>query len=145
MRQFAGSTFILIVFLACLAVSVSSAADQKLLSLVSPVAQIVARISARTSAGNMSNFVVISHNNGVDLEDFFALSGADGARSIYEVIFAAAEHAGQLSEHSLLASGNFNRERIYSSAVGNGSRTADYRAIPVLVVQPFVRERSEIQ
>jgi hypothetical protein len=131
--------------LPCLSVLICSAApvDQKLLSLISPAAQIVARISAPTSAGNMSNFVVITHNNGVDLEDFFALSGADSTRSIHEVIFAAAENAGQLSEHSLLASGNFDRERIYRSAVDNGSSTASYRTIAVLVVQPFVREHSE--
>jgi hypothetical protein len=91
----------------------------------------------------MSNFVVITHNNGVDLEDFFALSGADSTRSTHEVIFAAAENGGQLSNHSLLASGNFNRERIYRSAVDNGSSTTHYRDISVLVVQPFVRERGE--
>jgi hypothetical protein len=143
MRRFPGRKFILITFLACSAVPVSSAADRKILSLVSPGAQIVARISAPSNGGNTSNFVLITHNNGVDLGDFFALSGADSMRSIHEVILAAAENAGQLSEHSLLADGNFDRERIYRSAIDNGSATTSYRGISVLVVQPFARERDE--
>src|SRR5277367_6810698 len=142
MRRFQGRRSILFAFLACLAVPISSATDHKLLSLVPPDAQIVARISAPTSAGNTGNFVVITHNNGVDLSDFFALSGADGNRSIHELIFvAAANTVGQLSEHSLLASGNFDRERIYRSAVDNGSATTRYLGVSVLVVAPFARER----
>jgi hypothetical protein len=145
MRRFSGSKRVLLPLIPCLSVLICSAApvDQKLLSLIPPAAQIVARISATPSAGNTSNFVVITHNNGVDLGDFFALSGADSTRSIHEVIFAAAENAGQLSEHSLLASGNFDRERIYRSAVENGSSTTHYRGVFVLVVAPFARERSE--
>jgi hypothetical protein len=84
-----------------------------------------------------------SHYNGVDLGDFFALSGADSTRSVQEVIFvAAADSTGQLNEHSLLASGNFDRDRIYRSAVDSGSSTTRYRGVSVLVVQPFAREPS---
>jgi hypothetical protein len=143
MRRFPGGRSILFAFLVCIAVPISSATDYQLLSLVPPDAQIVARISATTSASNTNNFLLITHNNGVDLSDFHALSEADGNRSIHEVIFAAAESAGQLNEHSLLASGNFDRERIYKSAVDNGSTMTRYRGVPVLVVEPFARERSQ--
>jgi hypothetical protein len=145
MRRSSGSRRVLLALLPCLSVLICSAApvDQKLLSLIPPAAQIVARISAPTNASDTSNFLIITHNNRRDLGDFFALSGADSTRSIHEVILAAAENAGQLSEHSLLASGNFDRERIYRSAMDNGSSIAHYRALSVLVVQAFVRERSE--
>lgn len=143
MRRFSGRRSILFAFLVCLAVPISSATDHQLLSLVPPAAQIVARISATTSAGNTDNFVVITHNNRIDLSDFYALSGADSNRSIHEVIFAPADSAGHLNEHSLLASGNFDRERIYKSAVDNGSTTTRYRGVPVLLVEPFARKHSE--
>jgi len=52
--------------------------------------------------------MLVTHNNTVDLADFFALSGADSSRSIHEVILlAAADGTGGLGEHSLLASGHF--------------------------------------
>ena len=146
MRRFSVSKRVLLALLPCLSVFICSAAsvDQKLLSLIPPAAQIVARISAPTNSSDTSNFLIITHNNRLDLGDFFALSGVDSTRSIHQVIFAAAENAGQLSEHSLLASGNFDRERIYRSAVDNGSSTTHYRGVFVLVVQPFARERGEI-
>jgi hypothetical protein len=56
---------------------------------------------------------------------------------------AAADSTGQLSEHSLLASGNFDGDRIYRSAMDSGSSTTGYRGVSVLVVQPFARERSD--
>jgi hypothetical protein len=143
MRRFSGRRSISFAFLVCLAVPISSATDHRLLSLVPPAAQVVARISATTSAANTDNFVVITHNNRIDLSDFHALSGADSNRSIHEVIFAAADSAGQLNEHSLLASGRFDRERIYKSAVDNGSIAIRYRGVPVLVVEPFARKHGE--
>jgi hypothetical protein len=144
MQRFSGRRSFLFAFLACLAVRISSAADHKLLSLVSPGAQAVARIGAPSTPSSTSNFVVISHYNGVDLGDFFAVSGADSARSVQEVILvAAADSTGRLNEHSLLASGNFDRDRIYRSAIDSGSSTTRYGGVSVLVVQPFARERSD--
>jgi hypothetical protein len=125
MQRISGSKRVLLSLLSCLSVLICSAApvDHKLLSLVSPGAQVVARIRAPSTPSNMGNFVVISHYNGVDLGDFFALSGADSTRSVQEVIFVAAlDSTGQLNEHSLLASGNFDRDRIYRSAVDSGSQ-----------------------
>src|SRR5271170_3892637 len=108
MRRFQGRRSILFAFLACLAVPISSAADHKLLSLISPGAQIVASICAPSSPSSTDNFVLMTHNSGIDLNDFYALSGVDSTRVIHELIFvAAANTVGQLSEHSLLASGNF--------------------------------------
>jgi hypothetical protein len=92
----------------------------------------------------MSNFVIMTHDNGTDLSDFFALTGSDSNLSIHEVIFvAAADNTGQLNEHSLLASGNFDRERIYRSALDNGASVTHYKGVRVLVVQPFAREHGE--
>jgi hypothetical protein len=144
MRRFPGRRSILLAFLACLAVRGSSAADLKLLSLVSPGAQIVARIGAPSSPSSTDNFVLMTHNSGIDLKDFYALTGADSTLVIHELIFvAAADTAGQLSEHSLLAGANFDRERIYRSAVDNGSAATRYRGVPVLVIKPFAREHGE--
>jgi hypothetical protein len=144
MQRFAYRRPILFAFLACLAVRIGSAADHKLLSLVSPSAQAVARIGAPSTPSSTSNFIVISHYNRVDLGDFFALSGADSTRSVHEVILvAAADSTGQLNEHSLLASGNFDRDRIYRSAVDSGSSTTRYGGVSVLAVQHFARERSD--
>jgi hypothetical protein len=144
MRRFPGRRSVLFAFLACCGVPFSLAADHKLLSLVSPDGQIVARMSAPSNPNGIGNFVLMTHNSGVDLKDFYALSGADSARVMHELIFvAAAGTAGQLSEHSLLAGGNFDRDRIYKSAVDNGSSITHYRGVPVLVVPPFARERRE--
>ena len=146
MRRFPLSRFILCALLACLTIPVSSAAsvDAKLLSLVPPGAQGVARIGAPSGRGTRSNFVVMTRESGIDLNDFFALAGAVGNLSIREAIFVAiTEVTGDLREHSLLAGGNFDRERIYRSAVDGGARVIRYRGLPVLVIQPFAREGSE--
>ena len=68
MRRFPRGRSILIAFLTCLAVPISSEADHKLLSLVSPGAQVVARISAPSSP-NSEQF------RHYDANDFYALSG----------------------------------------------------------------------
>jgi hypothetical protein len=137
---------ILLALLACIAVPISSAAtgDQKLLSLIPPGAQAVARISSRSSA-IMGHYVLTSRNNGINYNDFLALTGADSTRVVHELIYVVAgDSSGMLNEHnSLLASGNFDRNRIYRSALSGGASVTRYRGLPVLVVQPFARERSE--
>jgi hypothetical protein len=147
MRQPQGSKSILLfAFLTCIAVAISPAAraDQKLLSLVPPGAQAVARISSPSPSAVMGHFVLTSHNNGVNFNDFLALSGVDSTLVIHELIqVVAADSAGMLNEHGLLASGNFDRECIYRSALSGGASVTRYRGLPVLVVQPFARSRSE--
>jgi hypothetical protein len=92
----------------------------------------------------MGHFVLMSRNNRIDFNDFLALTGGDSTLDVHELIYvAAADSAGMLNEHSLLASGNFDRECIYRSALSGGASVTRYRGLPVLVVQPFARERSE--
>src|SRR5215469_2875598 len=68
-----------ILFLPFILVAASAAAspDLRLLSLVPPGAQLVAGISASTIQGQPHNFVLLTPINWVDLQDFFALTGAD--------------------------------------------------------------------
>jgi len=147
MRLFPGSKSILIFLVVCSTVPLIWAAsvDQKILSLVPPDAQAVARIAAPTYKGNMSNFVVITRQSSLDLSDMYAFSNADSELRLREVVFVAtADGTGKLHDHTLLASGNFNRERIYSSARNSGATVIHYRGITVLVVQPFARELGEL-
>jgi hypothetical protein len=124
------------------AITSAVTADPKLLSLVPPGAQIVAGMNAPSLGGQPDSFLLMTHNNTVDLEDFFALSGADSSRIIHQVIMVATEgDMGALAEHSLLASGNFDQARITRSAADGGATPGEYRGIRVLAVQPFARER----
>jgi hypothetical protein len=116
--------------------------DPKLLSLVPPEARIVAGMQAPAGGEEPASFLLITRNNNVDLEGFFALSGADSTRVMHQVIFlAAADAGGTLTEHSLLVSGHFDQARIFRSAMDGGAFSAKYRGIRVLEVQPFARER----
>ena len=136
---------ILLALVACIAVSISQAAtaDQKLLPLVPPGAQVVARISS-APPGAMGHYVLIPHKSRINFGDFLALTGADSTLVVDQLIYVATtDRDGMLNEHSLLANGNFDRERIYGSAVGGGASVTRYRGLPVLVVQPFARERNE--
>lgn len=116
--------------------------DPKLIALVPPGAQIVAGINASPQPGQPDNFVLVTHDNIVDLQDLFALSGADVSRIFQQVVFVAmADSAGLLSEHSVLVSGHFDQTHIYKSAVEGGATVTHYRGIPVLVIQPLTREQ----
>jgi hypothetical protein len=81
---------------------------------------------------------MFTSNNSIDLNDFIALTGVDPKRVLEQVVLAAEDGQGSLTEHSLLASGHFDQALIGRSAAG-GSPTR-YREIPVAVVQPFARE-----
>jgi hypothetical protein len=84
----------------------------------------------------------MTHNNTVDLEDFFALTGADSSRIIHQIVFVAvANNDGQPNEHSLLVSGHFDQPHVFKSAADGGAAVTNYRRIPVLEIQPFTRER----
>jgi hypothetical protein len=144
MRRLPSHEPLLLVLLLLVSAGKGSAAsqDQKLLSLVPPGAQSVARIGALSRG--VDHFVLMTHNNKIDLNDLVALTGADSTRVIHELILvAAADDTGALNEHSLLAGGNFDRENIFRSAVDGGASVTRYRGLSVLVVQPFARERGE--
>jgi hypothetical protein len=146
MRQLQRGKFILFALLACIAVPIipAATADQKLLALVPPGAQAVTRISSPSPSAVMGHFVLTSRKNGIDFNDFLALTGADSTLVVHELIhIASADSAGRVNEHSLLASGNFDRECIYRSALNRGASVTGYRGLPVLVVQPLARQRSE--
>jgi hypothetical protein len=116
--------------------------NPKLLSLVPPMAQSVAGMTAAPRGGQPSSFLLITHNNLMDLNDFMALSGADDSRVFEQVIMVASDGGGALAEHSLLASGAFDQGVIYRSAYrsGAGANAIQYRGIAVLEIQPFARE-----
>lgn len=83
--------------------------------------------------------------NTIDLNDVLALTGADSTLSIQHAVFIAKNDiAGYLNEHSLLMSGHFDQHRIYKSAIDGGARLIQYHGLPVLVVEPFARERGEM-
>jgi hypothetical protein len=146
MRQISGwkglSAALFAFFLA--PVSWTLSADQRLLSLVPPSAQIVAGIDSPPKKDKPGSFVMITHNNAIDLQDFFAVTGADSSRSAGHVVFVAMDDgANHLGEHGLLASGHFDRERIYKSALEGGAKAVDYRALSVIELEPFTREQQE--
>ena len=101
MRRLRVSQLYLMTLLLRFLVPMSSAAsrDPKLIALVPPGAQIVAGISASPQPGQPDNLDLITHDNIVDLQDLFALSGADGSRIIHDVVLVAiANSTGQLSD-----------------------------------------------
>jgi hypothetical protein len=148
MRRLSGNKPLLMVLFSFFAVAISSAVspDPRLLPLVPPGAQIVAGMSAPSGKGQPDSFLLITHNNTVDLDDFFALSGVDDSRTIHQIIFvAAADRTGNLGEHSLLVSGHFDQSRIFRSAVDGGASIDAYRGTSVLAVKPFAREPGAIK
>lgn len=132
--------------LPCLAASTVSAlsVDQSLLSLVPPGSKIVAGMDAPVPKGQSGSFILTTHKNTVDLQDFFALTGVDSSRVVRHAMFVATEdNNGQFDEHSFLASGHFDQARIYKSAVNGGAKAISYHNIPVLEIEPFARERGD--
>jgi hypothetical protein len=102
----------------------------------------VARIGV--VARRVDHFLLTTHYNIIDSNDLLALTGADSTRVIHELVLVSADDGTvALNEHSVLAGGSFDRDRIFRSAVDGGASVARYRGLPVLVVQPFARERSE--
>ena len=123
-------------------ITATASPDPRLLSLVPPGAQLVAGISAPSIQGQPDNFVLMTHNNTVDMEDFFALTGADDTRTIHQIVFVSViNNDGQLSEHGLLVSGHFDQPHVFKSAAEGGAAVTDYHSVPILVIQPLARER----
>jgi hypothetical protein len=145
MRRFRFGEVVLAVLFPLFTIALASAVtpNPKLLSLVPPTAQSVAGMIAPQRGSQPSSFLLITHNNLMDLNDFIALSGADDSRVIEQVIMVASDGGGAPAGHSLLASGHFDQGLIYRSAYGSGAgaNATRYRGIPVLAMQPFARER----
>ena len=137
---------VLLVLFSFFTIALASAVtlNPRLLSLVPPMAQSVAGMTAAPRGGQPSSFLLITHNNLMDLNDFMALSGADESRVIEQIIMVAFDGGGALAEHSLLASGRFDQGLVYRSAYrsGAGAKAIQYRGISLLEIQPFARERN---
>jgi len=136
--------FLLLSFLFNASVTASAiSSDLRLIQMVPPESQVIASMLSPTLDGQPSSFLLFTGNNRIDLEDFFAVTGADASRRIHQVVFAAElGDDGKLSEHSLLVSGHFNRNAIFRFAAGGNPTTESYRGEAILVVQPLARERS---
>ena len=149
MRRIRVSKVVLLVLFPFFTIALASAVtpNPRLLSLVPPTARSVAGMAAAPRGGQPSSFLLITHNNLMDLNDFIALSGADDSRVIEQVIMAAAGGGDALAEHSLLASGHFDQGVVYRSAYrsGAGAKAIQYRGIGVLEIQPFARERDSFR
>jgi hypothetical protein len=144
MRRFGVGKLVLVVLFSFFVVALASAVtpNPKLVALVPPTSRMVAGMIAPRSGRVPSSFLLITHKNLLDLNDFNALAGADNSRVIEQTIMVASDGGGAFAEHSLLASGHFDQALIYRSAYKSvGASAANYRGIPVLVVQPFARER----
>jgi hypothetical protein len=130
------------VFDAAVAVS-ALPSDPRLVQMVPPESQVIASMLCPNPEGKPSNFLLITMNNRIDFEDFYAVTGADASRVIHQVVFvAAAGPDGTLSEHSLLVSGHFNRNVILRFAESGSARLDSYRGKAILVVPPLARERN---
>lgn len=134
------------VLLVSTAVAVSaSPANSKLLALVPDRAQIVAGIEDPHNPTSRGRLLLVTHNSNLDFQDWIALTGVDPNRKTEEVIeVAATSSEGELHEHLLLVAGQFDRERIFRAALDNGASRSDYRGQPLLVVQPFAREKQAL-
>ena len=133
-------------FLLLLASRTSSAlsVDQKLLALVPSGAQIVAGVDSSPPKGQSGSFVFITYNNIIDLQDYFALTGADSSLMVRHTIFVATDDGTkQLGKHSLIMRGHFDRTRVYKSAADGAAKIIEYHGLSVLEVQPFAREQGE--
>jgi hypothetical protein len=143
MRPFGAGKVVPVILCHVFTIAFASAVtpNPKLVALVPPAARTVAGMIAPRGGREPSSFLLITHNNLLDLNDFIALSGADGSRFIEQIIMVASDGGGAFAEHSLLASGHFDQGLIYRSANRSvGASVTKYRGIPVLVVQPFARE-----
>jgi len=139
--------FLLLSILFNAAVTASAiSSDLRLIQMVPPESQVIASMLSPTLGGQRSSFLLFTGNNRIDLEDFYALTGADASRRIHQVIFAAeVGDDGKLSEHSLLVSGQFNRNAIFRFAESGNATTESYRGEAILVVPPLARERSRFK
>ncbi len=124
------------------AIATAGQTDQRLLQLVPPGAAVVAGMNAPAHAGQPDTFLLLTHNNSVDLADFLALTGTDDGRRIHQVIYVSGGiRPSDQGEHSLLVRGQFDEAGIFKAALENGASRSEWRGLPVLLVPPFAREK----
>lgn len=125
----------------------ASPLNSKLISLVPPGAAIVAGFENYADPHRHGQLLLSTHSNRLDVADWLAITGVDGRRALYEGIEVASscEENGMLTEHLLLIDGRFDRERIFKSAGLNGAEKTEYEGEPVMLIQPFTRERHEME
>ncbi|MBW8869217.1 MAG: hypothetical protein JF563_00285, partial [Acidobacteriales bacterium] len=119
-----------------------SPATSKLLYLVQPGAQIVAGFENYSDEHHHGQLILTTRDNRLDLADWQAIAGVDHRRVVNEIIeVAASSVGGQLHEHLLLVSGRLDRDKIFRSLKLKGATEIEYQHHPVIVVEPFARER----
>ena len=115
--------------------------DPRLIQLVPPHSRLVAGMSKSAAQGTSGSFLLITHENRIDLDDFYAIMGSDASRRIEALVLVTTAHRERsANKHSLLVSGQFDRDSIFRFAAAGASRRS-YRNIPILVVPAFERER----
>ena len=118
--------------------------DPRLFKLVPPGTRILAGINAAPRGNWHGRFVLFTRNLARDWDTFRALSGSDASRVIQQVILAAQPgNPATLEEHSLLASGHFNQERIYGSAIDEGGMPVEYHGLHLVQIKPSAREHGD--
>jgi hypothetical protein len=118
--------------------SLALSPDPQLLSMVPPNVRVMAGVFPPNQSKSNNILLFINTENVIDLNDFLAVFGVDEARRWHQVMILGEEgDAGKLTEHSVLASGQFNSGLIFNSAIRNGATTSLYRGIAVLVLQPL--------
>src|ERR1700733_9005543 len=83
--------FMALLLTVAVVIKAGASKDHDLVSLVPPDVQIEAGMNAMTPGMQQDSFLLITPNNMVDLEDVLALSGADDARVIEQVVFVAGD------------------------------------------------------
>lgn len=139
------SVFFALVWIAPAVAGWASPVGSKLLALLPEGAQIVAGIEDPHNPASSGRLLLVTHSCNLDFNDWVAITGVDPHRETDEVIeLATSSEERELNEHLLLVAGRFDRERIFRAAVENGASMSEYRGERLLVVEPFARERQEM-
>lgn len=148
MRVFSGCGLLSVAtsIIAGAAIAAAASPDEHVLSLIPNSTQIVAGIDAPPSNGQTRNFLIFTRGNSVDVRDFKALIGVDDRSFIRQIFLVAGQRDRHAPiDHSLLAVGRFNRDRIYKAAIQNGALTRQYRHEQILELLPFARDRNMLK
>ncbi len=133
--------FVLLLLFNAAAAFAAASPDIRLIMLIPTDSPVIAGMTGPPTREQLGSVLLVTRNNGIDLEDFFAVTGGDSSRLIQQaVLVAGADAKGSLSEHSLLVSGHFNKAAIFRFAAGGKARTETYRGVTVLAVPAFARE-----
>jgi hypothetical protein len=125
----------------------ASPLNSKLLWLVPPGVGIAAGFENYADPHRHGQMLLSTHSNRLDLADWLSITGVDNRRSLQEgiEIASASEDGGLLTEHLLLVVGKFDRSRIFRSVELIGGQRSESAGEPVMIVQPFTREKEEME